>query len=79
MCLKEGESVQNHVKVMTEVFEVLAVIGDFVSEKDHVVRLLVSLPESFNTSLTTLEANLKVPKMENVIEHLLHEERKMIG
>ena len=28
---------------------------------------------------TALEANPEVPKIENVTEHLLHEERKMIG
>ena len=37
MCLKEGESIQNHVKVMTESFEALAVIDDPVSEEDCVV------------------------------------------
>ena len=79
MCLKEGESVQNQVKVMTEIFKALAVIGDPVSEEDRVVHLLASLPESFNMLVTALEANLEVPKMENVTERLLHEERKMIG
>ena len=79
MRLKEGESVQNHVKVMTEIFEALAVIGDPVSEEDRVVHLLASLPESFNMLVTALEANPEVPKMENVTERLLHEERKMIG
>ena len=79
MRLKEGESVQNHVKVMTEIFEALAVIGDPVSEEDRVAHLLASLPESFNTLVTALEANPEVPKMENVTECLLHEERKMIG
>ena len=37
MHLKKGESVQNHVKVITEIFEVLAVIGDSVSKEDCVV------------------------------------------
>ena len=77
MRLKEGDSVQNHVKVMTEIFEALAVIGDPVSEEDRVVHLLASLPESFNMLITALEANQAVPKMENVTERLLHEERKM--
>ena len=75
--LKEGESVQSHVKVMIEIFEALAVIGDPVSEEDRVVHLLASLPESFNMLVTALEANPEVPKMESVTERLLHEERKM--
>ena len=41
--LKEGESVQTHVKVMTELFEGLSVIGDPVGEEDRVVHLLASL------------------------------------
>ena len=75
--LKEGESVQSHVKVIIEIFEALAVIGDPVSEEDRVVHLLASLPESFNMLVTALEANPEVPKMESVTERLLHEERKM--
>ena len=77
--LKEGESVQNHVKAMTETFEALAVIGDPVSEEDRVVHLLASLPESFNMLVTALEASSEVPKMETVTERLLHEERKVKG
>ena len=75
--LKEGESVQSHVKVMIEIFEALAVIGDPVSEEDRVVHLLASLPESFNMLVTALEANPEVPKMESVTERLLHEEQKI--
>ena len=62
---------------MTEIFETLAVIGYPVSEKDRVVHLLASLPESFNMLVTALEANPDVQKMENITEHLLHEKQKM--
>ena len=68
MHLKTGESVQNHVKVMTEFFKALAVISDHVSEEDCVVHLDNSLPESFNMLVTAPEANPKVPKMENMTE-----------
>lgn len=44
---KEGGSVNEHIKVITEIFKALAVIGDVVSEEDRVVHLLASLPESF--------------------------------
>ena len=77
--LKDGESVQNHVKVMTEIFDGLSVIGDPVEEEDRVVHLLASLPESFDMLVTALEANIDVPKMDVVTERLLHEERKMKG
>ena len=78
MHLKEGESVQNHAKVITEIFEALTVIGDPVSEEDLVVHLLASFPESFNMLVTALEPNPEVAKMEIVTDHLLHEEWKMI-
>ena len=74
--LKEGESVQQHIKAMTEIFDGLSIIGDPVKEEDHVVHLLASLPESFNMLVTALEANTEVPKMDIVTERLLHEERK---
>ena len=35
--LKEGDSVQEHIRKMTEIFEELAVIGDPVKEEDRVV------------------------------------------
>ena len=73
--LKEGESVQEHVKAMTELFNEMAIVGDVI-EEDRVVYLLASLPDSFNTLVTALEVNEDVPKMEVVTERLLHAERK---
>ena len=40
MAAKNGGSVQEHVKAMTEVFDCLSVIGDPISEEDCVVHLL---------------------------------------
>lgn len=63
---------------MTKLFEVLAVIGNPVSDEDRVVHLLASLPESFNMLVTALEASSEtVPRMETITERLLHEECKM--
>jgi hypothetical protein len=75
--LKDGDSVQEHVKVMIETFDSLAAAGDPVKEEDRVVHLLASLPESYSMLVTALEANAEVPKMEIVTERLLHEERKL--
>ncbi len=74
--LKDGDSVQEHVKAMTEIFDGLSVAGDPVSDEDRAVHLLANLPESFNMLVTALEANPEVPKIEVVTERLLHEERK---
>ena len=75
--LKDGDSVQEHIKAMSEIFNELSVIGDPVSEEDRVVHLLASLPDPYNMLVTALEANADVPKMEVVTERLLHEEWKM--
>ena len=37
---------------------------------------MASLPESYNTLVTALEANENVPSMEIVIERLLYKKRK---
>ena len=76
LVLKDGESVQDHVKTMTELFNELAIVGGAIEDEDQVVYLLASLPDSFNTLVTALEASEAVPQMEVVIERLLHTERK---
>ena len=42
---------------MTELFNELAVVGDVITVEDRVVYLLASLPESYNTLVTALEAH----------------------
>ena len=74
--LQDGKSVQEHIKEMTEIFNELAVIEAPLDEEDQVVHLLASLPESYDTLVTALEANERVPSMEIVIDRLLYEERK---
>ena len=76
MKLREGGSVQEYIRQMTEIFEELAVVGDPVNEEDRVVHLLASLPESYDMVVTALEANAEVPKMAIVTERLLNQERK---
>ena len=72
----KGESVQDHIKAMTEQLNEMAIVGDAIEEEGRVVYLLASLPDSFNTLVTALEVNEDVPKMEVVTEQLLHVERK---
>ena len=66
--LKEGGSVQEHIKAMTETFNELSVIGDPITEEDRVVHLLASLPDPYNVLVTALEANADVPKIDVVTE-----------
>ena len=53
---------------MTEIFNELGAIDDPITEEDHVVHLLASLPESYDILVTALEASVEVPKMEIVTE-----------
>ena len=66
--LKEGGSVQEHIKVITEIFNSLSMMGDTITEVDCVVHLLASLPDSFSVLVMALEVNPEVPSMENVTE-----------
>ena len=75
--LKQGDSVQEHIKAMTEIFDGLSVIGDPISDEDRVVHLLASLLGTYNVLVTALEANKAVPRMEVVTERLLHEESRL--
>ena len=68
-------SMQDHIREMVELFNDLAVAID---NEDQVVHLLVSLPESYDTLVTALEANEKVPSMKTVIDRLTYEGRKAI-
>ena len=67
---------QKHVKMLTEIFDELSIIGDPLDEENQVVHLLASLPESYDMLVTALEASPEVPKLETVTERLLHEETK---
>ena len=71
--LKEGDSVQKHVKAMIQIFDALAAAGAPVKEEDRVAHLLARLPDPYDMLVTALE------KMEIVKERLLHEESKLKG
>ena len=72
--LRDGDSAQEHIKLITEIFDALTVAGETVSEEDRVVYLLASLPESYGVLVTALEASETVPKLEVVTERILHQE-----
>ena len=74
--LKDGQSTQKHVKMLTGIFDKLSIIGNPLDEENQVVHLLANLFESYDMLLTALEASPLVPKLEIVSERLLHEETK---
>ncbi len=54
----DGTSIQSYLKEMKEFTDKLASIGAAISEEDQVVTLLGSLPSSYSTIATALEARV---------------------
>jgi hypothetical protein len=76
MEMKEGTSVEAHLKSMKELTDKLAAIGAPISEEDQVVTLLGSVPHSYSTLVTALEARVDDVSLSYVQQALIHEERK---
>ena len=74
--MSENASIESHLKDMKEITNKLAAIKAPVSEEDQVVTLLGSLPESFDTLVTALEAHGDRLTLEFVSNALLNEEQK---
>ena len=74
--MKEGTSVDQHLKHMKDITDKLAAIGAPISEEDQVVTLLGSLPRSFATLVTAIEARMDGVSLDYVQQALIHEEMK---
>lgn len=78
--MKDGESIEKHLKHMKDIVNKLAAIKAPVSEEDQVVTLLGSMPTSYSTVVTALEAQQpETLTLEFVQNALLNEEQKRGG
>ena len=77
--MKEGTSVEVHLKHMKELTDKLAAIGAPIKEEDHVMTLLGSLPPSHSTLVTVLKACADDIKLDFIQQALRHEEQKFRG
>ena len=75
--MKEGTSIKAHLKYMKEITDKLAAIGAPISEEYQVVTLLGSLPQSYSTLVTALEACVDGVTLSFVQQALIHEEQKL--
>jgi len=66
-----------HLKHMKELTDKLAAIGAPIEEEDQVVTLLGSLPSSYSTLVTALEACVDNIKLDFVQQALMNEELKL--
>ena len=78
MEMKDGTSIEAHMKQMKELTDRLAAIGAAIAEEDQVVTLLGSLPARYQTLVTALEARDTVT-LSYVQQSLIHEEKKLNG
>ncbi|XP_065058046.1 uncharacterized protein LOC135685883, partial [Rhopilema esculentum] len=72
----EGQSVQDHLKRMKEIADKLHALGSTVAEEEQVVALLISLPPSYTTLVTALEAKGDELSLSFVQQALINEEQK---
>ncbi|TRY75619.1 hypothetical protein TCAL_14596 [Tigriopus californicus] len=76
MQLMGGGSVKDYLRVMTEAFGELSIIGSPMLEEDQIVQLLTSLPPSYKTLVTVLENQDTYDTWDAVTERLLSEEQR---
>ena len=76
--MKESTTIETHLKQMKELSDQLAAIGTPIMEEDQVVTLLGSLPKSFSTLVTALEARVDEGlSLKYVQQVLVNEEQNM--
>ena len=76
--MKEGTSIEDHMKHMKELIDKPAAIGAPISVEDEVVTLLGSSPKSYSTLVTVLKAPENV-SLSYIQQSLIHEEQKLNG
>ena len=67
-----------HIKSMKELADRLAAIRAPIAEEDQVVALLGSLPSSYSTLVTALEARDNI-SLSYIQQSLIREEQRLIG
>ena len=69
---------KGHLKIFSETFESLVVVGSPMEDEYKIVTMLTSFPEKSSTVVTALETLENVPSWESLTEKLLHEESKFL-
>ena len=78
MEMKDGTSIEAHIKSMKELTDRLAAINAPIAEEDQVVTLLGSLPPGYSTLVTALEARDAI-SLSYVQQSLIREEQRLKG
>ena len=75
--MKEGTSAEKHLKHMNELTDRLAAISTPIAKEGQVITLLGSLPKSYSSLFTALEARIDDISLNYVQQALVHEEQKL--
>ncbi len=76
--MKEGTSVEQHLKLMKDLTDQLAAIEALIAEEDKVVMLLGSLPQIYSNLVTAFKAQKDLVQLDFLQQALLHEEQKQL-
>src|SRR6267142_3186206 len=57
---EEDESVRNHFKYLTDLCKQLAAMGKAVTDEDYTDTLLASLPASYNSTVSSMSASVRL-------------------
>ena len=72
----EGQSVQAHLKAMKEIIDKFGAVGAAVTDEEKVVALFISLPPSYETLVTALEAQGDNLTLVFVEQAIINEDQK---
>src|SRR3954469_22086324 len=72
----EGTPMEEHIRVMRGYQEELASSGDYLTDTDFSLTLLMSLPESWNTFISVVDTNL-LKNSHLLIARILEEDRRI--
>jgi transposase InsO family protein len=76
--MKPGDNIEKHVNQLKEIAEELEAIRSPVSEEDLVLVILGSLPEAYNSLITSLESRADENlDLDFIMTRLIHEECKL--
>lgn len=77
MKMQRNDNLQSHLKILTEIFDSLSIVGSPMDEADKVITMLASVSDKYSMVVTALESHDNVPSWESASTKLLHEESKM--
>lgn len=74
--MREGSSLEQHLKFMKKTADKSAAINAAISEEDQIVIVLGYIPENFATLVTALETRVDSPTMAYVQQAIISEAQR---